>query len=280
MHKKKSAFTLVEMLIVVVIIWVLSTALIPKIQSSLARTRNSKRVMDLRVVYNGLKTYITDYGNFPVYAKDLAGSYLTSLPADPSKLESCVHKRFWPKYWSILVQEYSPTYKVIDWNNYYDRDKGYYYNNLATWTFVPWRWVWWLWTTRANLEPIAIIGAYMEKTSDIVPVSNVPFSAEKYISAYWGMWRWSWCPEYAIWALYSGIWVWTSWYGVVAGNGNIRQLPTPEAINTPELTARLDIIMEDAWNALFQIYGGGSRFTVSSAQYDVTEWDYIMMITR
>lgn len=278
MQKRNSAFTLVEMLIVIVVIWVLATALIPKIQSSLARTRNSKRVVDLRTVYNGLKTYITDFGSFPVQANKLAGSYLTSLPADPSWLESCVNKKFWPKYGSVLVQEFLPTFKVIDANNYYDWDKWYYYNNLATWTFVPWRWVWWWGTTNVNLEPIAIIGAYMEKVGNVVPVSNVPYSAEKHINAYNGQWRASGCPEYAIWSLYSGIWAWTNWYA--ASSNSVRQLADPEAINTPELTARLDIIMQDWWNGLVQSAPGMWSASISTMRYDTTEWDYIMMITR
>lgn len=87
--KNKKGFTLIEILIVVVIIGVLATALIPKLQNSLARTRNSKRTTDINTIYQAMKLYSTDRGRFPSNTTGLVGNYLSSLPADPSAMIAC-----------------------------------------------------------------------------------------------------------------------------------------------------------------------------------------------
>lgn len=60
--KRRLAFTLVEMLIVIVIVGILSAALIPKVQSIQARARDSKRKIDIRTVQNALIIYRENNG--------------------------------------------------------------------------------------------------------------------------------------------------------------------------------------------------------------------------
>lgn len=95
------------MLIVVVIIGILSVALIPRLTSYMARTRDLKRQSDLRNIAVAIEMYKNDYGEFPrrgeIYssypsASPYVGSvgglssvlseYLKKIPRDPNKNQS------------------------------------------------------------------------------------------------------------------------------------------------------------------------------------------------
>lgn len=60
------AFTLVEMLIVIVIIGILAAALIPRVINAQARARDTARTVDLRNVASAMDLYYTDNGGYPV----------------------------------------------------------------------------------------------------------------------------------------------------------------------------------------------------------------------
>jgi len=95
---KKKAFTLVELLVVVVIIWVLAGALMGKYQSFLQSGRDAWRQASLKEMATQLEKYRMDYGDyFPHYsgcvvndknntlykALVLSGGYMSKLPVDP-----------------------------------------------------------------------------------------------------------------------------------------------------------------------------------------------------
>lgn len=103
------AFTLVEILIVVVIIGILSSALLPRLQGCLAKTRDLKRQADLRNIAAAIELYKNEHGEVPVLwneswpfsgdlidmnrryawsASNLAwalGDYLAFIPVDSNK---------------------------------------------------------------------------------------------------------------------------------------------------------------------------------------------------
>ncbi len=104
----KLAFTLMEMLIVIVIIGILAGVILPKIMGVMSRARDTKRVADLRNVAMSIESYKMDYGEYPRLRKIvnwkniyrgsnpwLAGSvsslksnlwsYISDLPRDPNK---------------------------------------------------------------------------------------------------------------------------------------------------------------------------------------------------
>lgn len=60
----KKAFTLIEMLIVVVVIGILGTALIPRLQNSESRARDVQRKVDISTIANALSIYKQDHGKY------------------------------------------------------------------------------------------------------------------------------------------------------------------------------------------------------------------------
>ncbi len=62
---KQKAFTLIEMLIVIVIIGILASALVPRLISIQARARDTKRKVDFKSIYNAILVYKNDYSVYP-----------------------------------------------------------------------------------------------------------------------------------------------------------------------------------------------------------------------
>jgi len=65
-NTKKRAFTLIEMLIVIVIIGILAAALIPRLASARGRANDVARKADLQQTAAALVAYQIDHGKFPV----------------------------------------------------------------------------------------------------------------------------------------------------------------------------------------------------------------------
>lgn len=88
--KNKKWFTLIEMLIVIVIIWILAAAIIPRLNSARGRANDVARKADLNQVATALITYQLDTWKFPTTGatidfieNELVAWWMTSIPRDP-----------------------------------------------------------------------------------------------------------------------------------------------------------------------------------------------------
>jgi type II secretion system protein G len=95
-------FTLVELLVVVMIIGILTTIVTVGLQSAKNKSRDAKRIADIKTIQLALATYYNDNGFYPrhIYAASnanpgvsdpangLAPAYLSVVPKDPSATAS------------------------------------------------------------------------------------------------------------------------------------------------------------------------------------------------
>lgn len=92
--KSQKGFTLLEMLIVVVIVFVLAIIIVPNLLSGPARARDSQRKADMRTIKTALETYYNDNNYYPVSLSVLAEGttpYIKTLPTDPKTKEAYVY---------------------------------------------------------------------------------------------------------------------------------------------------------------------------------------------
>lgn len=91
----QKAFTLIEMLIVIVIIGILAAALVPRLQDVQGRARDTKRKADIQQIHNALIIQYLDTGKYPTgqlasydysyqtgWLSVLTG-IMSSIPVDP-----------------------------------------------------------------------------------------------------------------------------------------------------------------------------------------------------
>ena len=61
----KKGFTLIELLVAIAVIGILSTIVLASLNTSRAKSRNSKRLSDIRQLMNAYNAYYSDNGFFP-----------------------------------------------------------------------------------------------------------------------------------------------------------------------------------------------------------------------
>ncbi|HDY73474.1 MAG TPA: type II secretion system protein [Candidatus Jorgensenbacteria bacterium] len=77
--KRDTGFTLIEMLVVVAIIGLLSSAILVGLGEARARARDARRIADVRQMQNGLENYYFTSGVYPFDVYDV----VSGLPHDP-----------------------------------------------------------------------------------------------------------------------------------------------------------------------------------------------------
>ena len=67
-NKNQRGFTLIELLVVIAIIGLLASVVLLALNSARAKSRDAKRVADVRQIMSGLELYFNDCGGYPIEA--------------------------------------------------------------------------------------------------------------------------------------------------------------------------------------------------------------------
>jgi prepilin-type N-terminal cleavage/methylation domain-containing protein len=101
MAQKQKGFALIELLVVVSIIGMLSSIVLVSTQKTRMKTRDSKRIADMRAIYNALALYYADHGSYPYCGGSgyVGGcDYATSEGSGDSSLDGSFVKFLEPNY--------------------------------------------------------------------------------------------------------------------------------------------------------------------------------------
>lgn len=95
-RKNRSAFTLIELMIVVVILGILATTIMPKILNRPEQARRTKAKVEIRQIESALAAFKLDTGRYPTTSEGLtalvtdpgvenynSGGYFDKVPRDP-----------------------------------------------------------------------------------------------------------------------------------------------------------------------------------------------------
>lgn len=86
--KSLGGFTLVELLVVIAIIGMLAAVIAVSLVGARAKSRDAKRLTDMRQISTAMGLYFNDYAGYPAAASGspagLAPNYVSTLPTDPS----------------------------------------------------------------------------------------------------------------------------------------------------------------------------------------------------
>ncbi|MEI7620805.1 MAG: prepilin-type N-terminal cleavage/methylation domain-containing protein [Candidatus Falkowbacteria bacterium] len=95
MSFKRSAFTLIELLVVIAIIGILATISVLALSNARAKSRDARRVGDMKQVQTALEMFFNDNGRYPTEAEFLTGkifststnnttTYMAQTPISPA----------------------------------------------------------------------------------------------------------------------------------------------------------------------------------------------------
>jgi general secretion pathway protein G len=89
--KKQQGFTLIELLVVIAIIGLLSTLAVVALNNARQKSRDAKRVSDIKQVQTALELYYNDANSYPAALTPVTGSisyggttYMAIVPGNPS----------------------------------------------------------------------------------------------------------------------------------------------------------------------------------------------------
>lgn len=90
---KKSAkgFTLIELLVVIAIIGILSSVVLASLNTARLKSRDTRRVADVKQLQLALQLYFDAHGNYPATLDLLAPTYIAVIPTDPTDQSSYLY---------------------------------------------------------------------------------------------------------------------------------------------------------------------------------------------
>lgn len=87
-NKEQKGFTLIELLVVIAIIGLLASVVLLALNSARQKSRDAKRLADVRQLASALELYFNDNNQYPGSLNSLVATYMTSLPTYPGPTDS------------------------------------------------------------------------------------------------------------------------------------------------------------------------------------------------
>jgi prepilin-type N-terminal cleavage/methylation domain-containing protein len=85
--QNQKGFTLIELLVVIAIIGLLASVVLLALGSARSKSRDAKRVADVRQVVSALELYYNDNNGYPTTMGGLVPTYLGAVPAYPTPID-------------------------------------------------------------------------------------------------------------------------------------------------------------------------------------------------
>jgi prepilin-type N-terminal cleavage/methylation domain-containing protein len=95
--KKQKGFTLIELLVVIAIIGLLSTLSVVALNNARQKSRDAKRISDVKQIQTALELYYNDANGYPATASVAEGgtiaysgtTYMNIIPSNPTPVDGC-----------------------------------------------------------------------------------------------------------------------------------------------------------------------------------------------
>ena len=82
-NKNEKGFTLIELLVVIAIIGLLASVVLLALNSARAKSRDAKRLADVRQLASAFELYFNDNSTYPTALAGLAPKYIGLIPTAP-----------------------------------------------------------------------------------------------------------------------------------------------------------------------------------------------------
>ena len=81
--RPSKGFTLIELLVVIAIIGILSSVVLASLNSARLKSRDARRLADIKQIQNALTLYFDSAGAYPTTTAALVPTYIAAIPTDP-----------------------------------------------------------------------------------------------------------------------------------------------------------------------------------------------------